>query len=218
MKSLGVDTKSYYKFHAKIYDLTRWAFLFGRKTMVKNIVELKPSLVLEVGCGTGSNLMLLKKQAPHVRCIGLDTSPDMLNLARQKSKDSGIEWILGEYSAQSLDPVLATSEAPDVILFSYALSMFNPGWEESVELAHRQIKPNGRVCIVDFHYSKYIWFRKWMQMNHVRLGMPLLYKVSALAELELAHSQSGFLGLWNWIALMSCPVGLKNGDSMAELL
>ena len=77
--------KRYYRLHAKIYDVTRWSFLFGRQ----RIIELasknsQPKKILEVGCGTGRNLSALAKAFPEATITGLDLSSDMLSIARNK--------------------------------------------------------------------------------------------------------------------------------------
>jgi len=50
---------------------------------------VKPELVLELACGTGNICIRLAKQGYDM--IGLDSSEDMLNVAVQKSKDSGLD-------------------------------------------------------------------------------------------------------------------------------
>jgi S-adenosylmethionine-diacylgycerolhomoserine-N-methlytransferase len=45
----------YYAWQSRIYDATRWAFLFGRDALLDDL-QLKPgNTVVEVGCGTGRN-------------------------------------------------------------------------------------------------------------------------------------------------------------------
>lgn len=48
-----------------------------------------PSLVLELGCGTGSMTVALAKRGYSM--IGLDISTDMLNIAGQKARDEGLD-------------------------------------------------------------------------------------------------------------------------------
>ncbi len=58
----------YYRLQSKIYDATRWTFLFGRKRIIRElpVLEQKAALeVLEVGCGTGYNLKRLALQFPN---------------------------------------------------------------------------------------------------------------------------------------------------------
>ena len=77
----------YYRFHARIYDLSRWSFLKGRKDlMVQVAAALQPRRILEVGCGTGANLLRLARSFPRAELCGLDLSGDMLAVAGGKLK------------------------------------------------------------------------------------------------------------------------------------
>ena len=78
----------YYQFQAKVYDLTRWSFLFGRKPLVGILPFTKDEAfsVLEVGCGTGYNLLNLAQTYPKATLVGMDLSSDMLAIAKKKSQ------------------------------------------------------------------------------------------------------------------------------------
>lgn len=45
---------------------------FGRHILEKILQNLKPRLCLDLGCGHGDDLSLVKKAAPQCRCVGLD--------------------------------------------------------------------------------------------------------------------------------------------------
>ena len=69
----------YYRWHARLYDATRWSFLFGRTALIRAIAaDSQPRRILEIGCGTGSNLLYLHRQFPDAAITGLDLSADML--------------------------------------------------------------------------------------------------------------------------------------------
>ena len=81
----GHPLEKYYRFHSRIYDATRWIFLFGRDRLVKEIAaSFQPTRILEIGCGTGKNLVRLREMFPGVDLTGLDLSQDMLEVARKK--------------------------------------------------------------------------------------------------------------------------------------
>ncbi|MGB4876086.1 MAG: class I SAM-dependent methyltransferase, partial [Candidatus Competibacter sp.] len=69
----------YYRWHAPLYDATRWSFLFGRAALIRGIaLHRRPRRILEVGCGTGANLLRLSRWFPDADITGLDLSADML--------------------------------------------------------------------------------------------------------------------------------------------
>jgi len=74
---------------------------FRNKSVDKNLIDFietykKPldSLnILDLGCGTGNQLVANKKKFPQVKMTGLDKFNGMLNVARKKSSD--ITWVRG---------------------------------------------------------------------------------------------------------------------------
>ena len=53
------------RWHVHFYDVTRWAFLFGRTPLIRMAAErIRPLRILEVGCGTGKNLAELAPFPP----------------------------------------------------------------------------------------------------------------------------------------------------------
>ena len=74
----------YYKYRRKSYDL-QWAMDPGYKKGLRHLVELtveNDHRVLDVGCGTGSATVVAAAKAREV--VGIDLSPDMIELAQEK--------------------------------------------------------------------------------------------------------------------------------------
>jgi S-adenosylmethionine-diacylgycerolhomoserine-N-methlytransferase len=163
--------EQYYRLHARIYDLTRWTFLRGREELISRAAaQCHPHRILEVGCGTGKNLLHLGRFFPEAQLWGLDLSPHMLAQARKKLR--GLSHRLTLIQAAYDRPV-----APDqfeLVVFSYALSMFNPGWDAALKTASQDLSPTGSIAVVDFHDSASKGFKQWMGLNHVRLDSHLL--------------------------------------------
>ena len=137
--------ESYYRMHAGIYDLTRWSFLWGREALVRRVAAChSPTRILEVGCGTGKNLGHLGRLFPQAQLWGLDLSADMLGVAGKKLRDLAHRLNLVQ---ASYDRPVAEEPFFDLVVFSYALSMFNPGWEEAVEAAGQDLIPGGAMAV-----------------------------------------------------------------------
>jgi ubiquinone/menaquinone biosynthesis C-methylase UbiE len=45
---------------------------YGRHVLERALRVMKPSLCVDLGCGNGDDLMLVKKRNPDSRCIGVD--------------------------------------------------------------------------------------------------------------------------------------------------
>ncbi len=190
--------RRFYRFHAAIYDATRWTFLFGRKALLRQlpIDDRREQLLLEVGCGTGYNLDFLAGHHPQLRLAGVDVSPDML---RQAGKSlSSFSRRLQLFEQPYGEQPVRLAQPPDLILFSYALTMFNPGWEAAIGRAWQDLPTGGRIAVVDFHDTPGRPFRRWMARNHVRMDGHLLPFLQARFRTELLEVHPAWLGLWQY--------------------
>src|SRR5947199_9092708 len=70
-----------YRWQRHIYDLTRKYYLLGRDRLIAGLDVPPEGTVLEVGCGTGRNLVLVARRYPKSRLYGLDISSEMLRSA-----------------------------------------------------------------------------------------------------------------------------------------
>ena len=55
-----------------------------------NVIQCNPRRILDLGCGTGSTALMLKKAFPNAEVIGLDLSPYMLVAAEDKAQTAGL--------------------------------------------------------------------------------------------------------------------------------
>ncbi|MEO6038513.1 MAG: class I SAM-dependent methyltransferase [Saprospiraceae bacterium] len=188
--------RRYYRWHAAIYDATRWTFLLGRDALLRQlpISDAREQTLLEVGCGTGRNLQRLAERHPRLQLLGVDVSSDMLARANLPTRKYAQRVQLYErpYSAAALD----LSQPLDFVLFSYALTMFNPGWEEAITSAWQDLPVGGRIAVVDFHRTPSRLFRWWMGKNHVRMEGHLLPYLQDQFGTEFLEMRPVFLGLW----------------------
>lgn len=187
---MNSSLQDYYALHARIYDATRWTFLFGRERILRRSARIAdPRRILEVGCGTGRNLRSLRRIFPKADITGVDLSGDMLRIARRKT--AGVKLIQQAYDA----PLGANF---DLVLFSYALTMFNPGWENAIQAAKADLSPGGLLAIVDFSHTGSSMFRRWMHINHVRMEGQLWPESRAAFEPIVDEIRAAYAGLWHY--------------------
>ncbi len=194
--------RGYYRWHAKFYDLTRWAFLFGRRGLIETVagnIET-PDRILEIGCGTGKNLVALAEAFPNAKISGLDLSADMLDRARAKIAPFAdrVDLLHRPYDG----PVADEEEKFDLIVISYTLSMINPGYDEVIHLCRRDLAEGGVIAVVDFHETRWTWFRKWMGVNHVRMEGQILAQLDAGFEAVVRRIGRGYGGLWRFVTFV----------------
>ena len=187
----------YYRWHARIYDATRWSFLFGRTALIRTLANdpNPPRNILEIGCGTGGNLLRLARQFPEAAVIGLDLSPDMLARARRKLDALQLPITLLQ---QRYERPLYPEPVFDLIVFSYCLSMMNPDWNQALASAIRDLRPGGRLAVVDFHDTRFAGFRRWMAVNHVRMDGHLLPGLSTVYHPLTATVHKAYGGGWRY--------------------
>lgn len=191
------SVERYYRWHARIYDATRWSFLFGRERLLKTVAGLSPKRVLEVGCGTGRNLAGLARLLPGAEITGVDLSPDMLRIARQKMANFGGRAALHQL-AYDAPLTRGGGTGFDVVLFSYALSMFNPGWERALNCGLDDLAPGGHLAVVDFHDSRSAAFKRWMGINHVRMDGQIRPALIEALEPVIDRQFKAYGGLWHY--------------------
>jgi ubiquinone/menaquinone biosynthesis C-methylase UbiE len=102
--------------------------------------------VVDVGSGTGTFALALKRRRPDARVVGVDGDPEILALAQAKPGAAAVEWRQG--LAQEL-PVEAGSA--DVITTSLVLHHLLPE-DKRTALAEmkRALKPGGRLHVADW--------------------------------------------------------------------
>jgi S-adenosylmethionine-diacylgycerolhomoserine-N-methlytransferase len=187
----------YYRLHSRIYDATRWSFLFGRAAILDDIAAAAtPVRILEVGCGTGKNLVNLATRFPEASITGVDLSETMLALARGKTARFGERVRLAH---RAYDAPLGDQPGFDLVLFSYALSMFNPGYDTAIAAARRDLVQGGHIAVVDFHDTPLPVFARWMGVNHVRMDgqLQLPLRSQFMPVTDRLHPAYG--GVWRYL-------------------
>lgn len=190
----------YYALHAKIYDPTRWMFLFDRNSIVEDM-DLGPGeRVLEVGCGTGANLELIRRAVgPQGEVLAVDCAESMVSRARERVRRHGwqnVSVLASEYGSEPLRPGWASA-----VLFSYSLSMI-PEWDRALDCAQLELAQSGRIGVVDFNAARdtlpsRIWAR-WMRVNHVHLDRPCLEGLEERFTPRKSVVICAWRGLWTY--------------------
>src|SRR6202042_2794933 len=141
-----------------IYDGTRRYYLLGRDQLIANLRPEACASVLEIGCGTGRNLVHAAQRFPGAKLFGIDVSTEMLTSAiasiSRRGLSSRIRVAHGD--ATGFDPQLLFGvPAFDHVMVSYSLSMI-PAWTRVIESALSHLKPGGRLHIVDFGQQEHL--------------------------------------------------------------
>ena len=187
----------HYKKDALIYDFNRRFFLFGRNRLIKQIGGvLNPASILEIGCGTGINLVKLNKLFPNSRIVGLDVSPDMLSVARSKlTQISNITLINEMFDQHTSLPKF------DLILCSYTASTV-PDLPLFLSVIKTHLADQGHFACVDFYSCNNLVFEHWISHSiPIRTHFPeeLLVKFFITRQLEVNLAYGGIWKYFNYI-------------------
>jgi len=179
-----------YRHQRHFYDLTRKYYLLGRDGLLAGLDVPPDGTVLELGCGTGRNIILAAQKFPQARYFGLDISDAMLETARGNIRaariDSRVALAAGDATAFDADALFGR-QCFDRVFFSYALSMI-PGWERAVAKAADCLAEGGSLHVVDFGEQDRLprWFRSglraWLARFHVEPRAMLAAELAAQAE------------------------------------
>lgn len=158
----------YYRLTRHVYDATRKFYLFGRDAAIRAILAGNWARLVEIGPGTGRNLRRLRAARPLAQYGGVEASDAMLAHARAR-----LPWArLVHGFAEDADYAGLLDARPDVVLFSYCLSMVQDP-RRALENARRSVAPGGRVVVVDFgdldglpRIPRAI-LRRWLALFHV---------------------------------------------------
>jgi ubiquinone/menaquinone biosynthesis C-methylase UbiE len=131
------------------YDraIRRWTReMRWRSAMIEALAPRAGEMIVDVGCGTGSFAVMLKRAEPGVNLIGVDPDVEALAIARAKADAAGvaIRWERGfarDVGARSADAVVSS------LMFHQV-----PMAEKQAGLAamHAALRPGGRLLIADY--------------------------------------------------------------------
>lgn len=197
-----------YRRQRHIYDATRKYYLLGRDAAIERLQPPAGAHVLEVGCGTGRNLIQAAQRYPAARFYGVDVSTEMLTSARGKIEQAGLHphVRVAHGDATAFDPMLPFGRAQfERILISYSLSMIPP-WEAALDRALTLLAPGGELHVVDFGDQRDLpgvfrsGLRRWLAMFEVtpRDGLARALTVRAArihAKLEVEAIYGGYAQL-----------------------
>jgi S-adenosylmethionine-diacylgycerolhomoserine-N-methlytransferase len=164
-----------YRRQRHIYDATRKYFLLGRDLLIARLAPEGAACVLEIGCGTGRNLILAARRYPDARFFGIDVSTEMLTSAIEAIARAGLSSRIhvAHADATAFDPGRLFGKAQfDRVFISYSLSMI-PAWRAVLDSAIARLAPGGELHIVDFGGQEGLprWFRsvlrRWLALFHV---------------------------------------------------
>jgi S-adenosylmethionine-diacylgycerolhomoserine-N-methlytransferase len=172
-----------------IYDATRKYYLLGRDPLIASLNPPLGGTVLEIGCGTGRNLVQAARLYPAAAFHGIDISQEMLAAAGEALERGGLRGRvrLAHADATTFDPARTFGRSGyDRIFISYAVSMI-PQWRAVMAATVSHLGPGGELHIADFGDMAGLpaWSRaamySWLRFHHVTPRNDLFDVASSVA-------------------------------------
>ncbi len=130
-----------------VMQLTMHELTFKRRLIEQMRLE-KSHRVLDLGCGTATLTILIKKTYPEVEITGLDIDPKILNIARSKVQKAGVDIKLDQGSAFEL---LYPDNSFDRVVSSLVIHhLTHENKARTFREVFRVLKPGGEMHIADF--------------------------------------------------------------------
>lgn len=167
-------TRTLYGWRATSYELQLAPYEFIRRMAVAQLQLRCGDCVLDLGCGTGMSLPLLREAVgPAGRVVAVDLSPDMLSLARSRVQREG--WTNVELHCGPVEDAALPRRA-DAAFFHFTHDIL----QSPAALDHvlRHLRPGARVVATGL---------KWTA--------PGLAPMNLLVGLHMAQSVTHYAGL-----------------------
>jgi S-adenosylmethionine-diacylgycerolhomoserine-N-methlytransferase len=179
-----------YRRQRHIYNGTRRYYLLGRDQLIADLRPDTNASVLEIGCGTGRNLVVAARLYPRARFFGIDVSTEMLTSAIGAISRAGLtgQIRVAHGDATAFDSrILFGAPSFDHVMISYSLSMIGD-WRGVLHAAASRLRPGGRLHVVDFGCQERLpglvrtLLRRWLAMFDVTPRDDLRRVLSIIAD------------------------------------
>lgn len=160
------------------YDSLNRVISFGidkkwRKRVVKIVSSQNPSSILDIATGTGDLAIALVKTGAQ-RIVGLDLSPKMLEVGRnkvlEKNLQERIEMVIGDSENLPFD-----NNTFDAITVAFGVRNFE-NLEEGLKEIHRVLKPGGTFVVLETSVPTKFPFKQGYHF-YCRFVLPLIGKL-----------------------------------------
>ncbi len=168
---------------AKHYDFLNHFLSLGidkvwRRKMIAELNDVQPQLILDVATGTGDVAINTIKQLniKDLHIIGLDISPEMLNIGKKKIVTEGMSGTIDMIVGDSENLPFENNKF-DAITVAYGVRNFE-NLERGLSEMLRVLKPKGKLVVLEFSQPRVFPFRQLFNFYFKNI-LPLIGKMTS---------------------------------------
>ena len=195
-----------------LYDLLiRWTMPESafKQCLIKQTRIKSSHRVLDLGCGTATLTLLIKKMHPEATVVGIDGDPKILGIAKRKANNVGLEITLDEGMAFHLP---YPEGSFDRVVSSLVFHHLNRDHKiTTLSEVHRVLRAGGELHIADFGKPQNLLMRvasfPWQVFDgfkttadNVKGLMPELMRSAGFVEV---HESARYMTLFGTLSLYS---------------
>ena len=156
--------------------------------------------VLDIGCGTGSLVILIKRLHPDVYVVGLDPDPKALARGRRKAERAAVSI---QFDQGFSDDLPYPEASFDRVISSFMFHHLEPDEKEkTLSEVRRVLKPGGSLHLLDFggpESSSHGFLPRLLHFSHRLRGnfegrIPTLMSLAGFAASKEVSHRATFLG------------------------
>jgi ubiquinone/menaquinone biosynthesis C-methylase UbiE len=162
--------------------------------------------VLDIACGTGEPGLTLAERCPGIDLLGIDTAPQMIDIARMKAAAKGLSGV--RFEVMSSQRLTVTDHSVDAVVSRFGLLSFGDPMVEADQVA-RVLRPGGT-------FSLAIWDAEskniptYLMASAVRQWLPpqMIAAIEQIEQFAMPGQRESWLAeaglvdvdseLWSW--------------------
>ncbi|HEX8088721.1 MAG TPA: class I SAM-dependent methyltransferase [Blastocatellia bacterium] len=141
--------------------------------------------VLEVGCGTGTDLLQFARAGAYV--TGIDLTPRSIEIARRRFEVYGCG---GEFAIGDAESLGFPDESFDAV-YSFGVLHHTPDTKRAVGEAHRVLRRGGRAIVMIYHRSSLYYWGGLALKRGVLKGELLKRTLSEIMSRYVEYTETG---------------------------
>ena len=104
--------------------------------------------VLDLGCGTGTLTIMLKRQLPHALVVGLDADAEVLSIAAKKAAQAGVDIEFRQGLA--FEPLFPPGSFDGVVSSLFFHHLTTADKRRTLRAVHDLLRPGGTLHVADW--------------------------------------------------------------------